>query len=419
MSLGDRRGPVRRWLGTGIFILVIAGAAFGAYRLRRVQAAVNLPSAPARQGEFLVIVRCRGELKARRSVQITAPVNVPDLRIVWLAPGGSDVKKGDTLVRFDPSSARQQLQEKESALKQAQASLDQAVAQAKVTAEQDKMDLANAHYQVEKAQLEVSKQELVSVIQGKESKIDLGLAEQNLVVAEATIRLHEASARSKTASLTRVRDQALFDINLTKTRLASMEIASPLNGIIIYNPNYSQGWQNAKPFKVGDAIWAGTALAELPDMSTLQLEARIEEIDRGRIGVGDDVRVRVDALPELTIPAKLSQLSPLTEQSMNEWPPIRRFIAYANLEHADSRLRPGMNGSMDVIINRIPGAISIPAKALFTRQGKPIVYAGKNNQYKPVEVQVLARNPDEVAVSGIPAGVMVALVDLEKTEQKR
>src|SRR5437899_9846431 len=146
--------------------------------LRRAQAASDLPVAPARKGEFLVIVRCRGELKARRSVQLTAPVNVPNLQIVWMATSGAPVTSGDTVIRFDPSSARQQLQEKEAGLRQAQATLDQALAQQRITIEQDKLDLAAARYELERARLEVSKAEIVSALQGEQSRIDLGLSEQ-------------------------------------------------------------------------------------------------------------------------------------------------------------------------------------------------------------------------------------------------
>ena len=77
-----------------------------------------------------------------------------------------------------------------------------------------------------------------------------------------------------------------------------------------------------------------------------------------------------------------------------------------------------MNGSVDIEIKRIPNAISIPAKALFTRNGKAVVYVASADDYKPVEVEVLARNPDEVAIAGIAAGSNVTLVDLEKKEQK-
>src|SRR5437762_4806191 len=97
-------------------------------------------------------------------------------------------------------------------------------------------------------------------------------------------------------------------------------------------------------------------LAEMPDMTSLVMDAKAEEIDRGRIAAGNDVRVRIDALPELSIEAKIASISPLTELGV-EWPPTRSFRAYSALEHPDARLRPGMNGGMDIIINRIPDEI--------------------------------------------------------------
>jgi hypothetical protein len=88
----------RRWKRI-VLVLTLAGIAAagagGLYRMRKVQAAVNPPTARARKGEFAVIVVCRGELSVRRSVQLSAPVNVPDLKIVWLAaPGGADKRRG-------------------------------------------------------------------------------------------------------------------------------------------------------------------------------------------------------------------------------------------------------------------------------------------------------------------------------------
>lgn len=409
----------RRQAGIIVAAVILAAGVFSAsvYRLRFVHASTKLPTAPARKGDFSVIVRCRGELKATRSVEISAPVNVPDLRIVSLAAAGTAVKAGEIVIRFDPSSGKQQLQEKDAALEQAQATLDQAVAQARITAEQDQRDLSTARYTVEKARLEVSKQEIVSALEGEESKIDLGLAEKDLKVKEATAELHSASDKAKIASATRLRDQAKFDVDLVKTRLEQMEIKAPLDGVIVFLPNYSQGWVNAKPFAVGDRAWPGAALAEIPDLNTLEMEGKVDEIDRGRITAGDMVRVRVDSIPELTIPAKLTGISLMTEMSF-EWPPTSSFRGYAHVEKPDPRLRPGMNGSLDIEIKRIPNAISIPAKALFTRNGKAVVYVVSGDNYRPAEVEVLARNPDEVAIAGIAAGSNVTLMDLEKKDQK-
>jgi HlyD family secretion protein len=378
----------------------------------RVQAAENLPSAPAHKGEFLVLVRVRGEITAQRSVQLAAPLNVPDLRIVWLATPGSVVKAGEPVIRFDPSSARQQQDEKKAALQQAQSGLEQALAQARITAEQDKRDLAAASYQVERARLEASKQAIVSVIQGEESKIDLASAEEKLRVQEAAVNLHQKSDQGKIASLTSQRDKAKAELDLTAERLGKMEIKAPLTGLVTYLNNNSQGWMNAQPFKVGDRAWPGGGIAEIPDLNTLQLEGKVEEVERGRIAVGQDVRVRVDALPEKPLTGKLIGISPLAEQNW-EWPPTRNFRAYAHIDPPDPRLRPGMNGSLDIIVSRIPAAISIPAKAVFTHNGKPVVYTGDKGRWQRVDVEIVARNPDELAVRGIEGGQMVALTEPE------
>ncbi len=411
------RARIRFWVTLLLFVLVVGGASAAIYRYRQAQPAAILPSAPARLGDFLVIIRCRGELKAERSVQVYTPM-VPNLRIAWMTPPGTNVTQGESIVRFDSSSAQQQLMQKEAALRQAQATLDQALAQSKITAEQDKTDLADAGFTVERSRLEASKQEIVSRIQGEESKIDYGVAQQKLKVQEATVDLHAASDLSRLASLTRQRDQAKADVDITKERIAQMEIKSPLSGFLIFQSNYSQGWMNAKPFKVGDNVYAGMVLAEMPDLSTMLMDAKVEEIDRGRISAEQDVRVRIDSLPELTLNARIRQISLLAEAS-NEFPPVRSFRAYAAIPKPDSRLRPGMNGGMDIIISRIPKAISIPAKALFTHAGKPIVYVAEHGQYRAISVEVLARNPDEIAVKGISDGTMVTLVDPEKKDQKK
>lgn len=407
--------PAARWLRLVGWMSALAalavGVVFGIQQLKSSpNADISLPTAEARSGAFEVIVRCRGELKAGNSVQITAPTTVPELRIVWLAPQGSKVKAGDTVVRFDPSSVQNQLNEKVAALQQAQAALDQAVAEARVAGEQGKLDLANAQTQLERSRLEVSKAEIVSRLQAEESKVDLGLAEAKLRVQSAQMDLTAVSNRAKIASLTRARDKAQDEVDLMRSRLARMEVKTALGGVIYFLPNYSQGWMNAKPFKVGDQVWPGAGIAEVPDLHTLQMEAKVEEIDRGRIRTGQPVRVRIDSLPETMIPGKLVMLSPMTVMGW-EWPPTRTFRAFGSLDAIDDRLQPSMNGRMDVIVDRLASAISVPSKALFSADGKPVVYVPRNGKFQPVPVRVMARNPDEAAIDGVPAGTRVAIVE--------
>src|SRR4029077_16444213 len=140
--------------------------------------------------------------------------------------------------------------------------------------------------------------------------------------------LHAASDKSRIASLTRQLDQARAEVDLMKSRLGQMELKSPVSGVLTLGYNYAQGWMNAKQFKVGDSVYSGMVLAEMPDLSTLQMDAKVEEMDRGRISTGQDVRVRVDSLPELAIEAKIGMISLLAETG-NEFPAVRNFRAYS------------------------------------------------------------------------------------------
>lgn len=412
-----RRRRTKLWIRAGVLVVLVAGSAFGVRQFRRSRPAAELPTAPARSGTFSVLVSCRGELSARRSIQLTAPLDIPDLQIVWLAPAGGSVTSGMTVIRFDPSHLQQDLKEKTAAFRQGQATLDQAVAQARITADQDKLDLASARYQMERARLEASKQAIMSAAEGQKSAIDLGLAEEKVKVQEATTQLHKSSGDAKIASLRRLRDEAKAEVDRTTRRLSQLEIKSPLNGVINYLPNLSQGWMNAQPFKVGDHASAGLALAEIPDLATLEMESKIEEIDRGRIAIGDSVLIHVDAFPEKVLPAKLESISPLTEQSFTEWPPVRSFRAYARIETPDSRMRPGMNATADIVESKIPNAVSIPSKALFTVHAKPVVYVKANGRYLLQGVTIRAKNADEVAVDGLAAGTLVALTEPEQVRR--
>ncbi|MFN0102340.1 MAG: efflux RND transporter periplasmic adaptor subunit [Bryobacteraceae bacterium] len=402
-----------------VFLLSIVAASGGwaYFQLSRTVSATSLPTALSRKGEFLVIVSSRGELVAERSVLVNAPLNVPNLQLIWTAPPGAPVKKGDIILKFDVSGANRQLKEKEAALKQAEAGLDQAISNARIAEEQDKLELSSLAHTVKRAEIEVSKQEIVSKLQAEQSKIDLDLARNKLNVQQASLELNRASATSKVASLRAVTDKARAEVEITKLRISRMEVSAPSDGVLSFLMNYSQGWMNAKPFKVGDSVWPGSSVAEIPNLQSLRFKGKLEEIERARVQTKYMVRLHLDPFPEMPFRGAVTSVSPLTEQNF-EWPPSRSFRVYASFDPIDPRLRPGMNGRADVVVERIPDAISIPTKAVFSRDGKPFVLAVTAAGNKPMPVEVIARNPDEVAVRGLDSGVRVALIDEDADKKK-
>ena len=398
--------------------LVVVAALAGALWIGAVPFLVveesSLPMATVDEGEFVAVIRTRGQIQAGRSVPIYAPV-AQDLRIAWMAPTGEIVEEGQPMIRFDSSSAERDLIQRRAALERAEASLAQAAAEALISAGHDERELVDARLNVEIAELGTADNEFVGRIEAERALIDLGLVEQNLRQLGAEVAQRAVSSESRIASLNRQLQDAQAEVDVIEARMARMEILAPLSGFAIYSRNSSSlastlGGGQPQPFRVGDQVSGGMNLAAIPDLTSLLIDAAVEEIDRGRMRVGDEVIVRVDALPELTIETVLTQISPLAEISFDTRG--RSFHAFAFLgDSVDTRLRPGMNGSMDIVTERIPDAKTIPAQALFTRSGRPTVFVVEGDGFRAVDVEVLARNPDKIAVAGIDGGSRVTLID--------
>ena len=401
---------------TAIVVVLSTGVAvwLGASQFRKAEAS-ELPIAPVRAGEFLAVIRTRGQIQALRSVPIYAPL-AADLRIAWMAPASERIEQDAPMIRFDSSSAEKDLIQRRAAMERAQAALDKALIDTKVAEEQNRRDLIDSRLGVELAEIATSDSDFVARLQAEASKIDVRVAQQNLKQLEAEVAQREVSRQSQIASLRRQLQEAKAWVGLVESRIARMEVKAPIAGFAIYSTNNSSivaqlSGGSAQPFRVGDPVPGGMLIATIPDLTSLLIEVTVEEIDRGRMRMGDEVIVRVDALPEVSIKTTLSAISPLAETSWER--SGRTFYGQAALGGTlDPRVRPGMNGSMDIVTRRIPNATIVPARALFTRAGKPAVYTrGADGAFQPVEVEILARNPDEIAVKGVASDARVALVD--------
>ena len=79
--------------------------------MRTVRKEPPVPSFQVQRAEFLDVLQFRGEVKALKSVTISAPPDVGMLQIVKIAADGSAVKQGDVVVEFDPSKTKTDLRD--------------------------------------------------------------------------------------------------------------------------------------------------------------------------------------------------------------------------------------------------------------------------------------------------------------------
>jgi len=392
-----------------ILLLVGSGVLLGAVRLTRH--APTVPTIGVKRGEFLDSLQFRGEVKALKSATISAPAEAGELQIVKLVPEGSAVKAGDVVVAFDKTKTGQDLAQYKSSLKSAEAEIGQAKAQARLAEEEDKTAVLKASYEVEAAKLEASKQEIVSRIEGEEAKLKLADAQQKLREAEAKQKSDAALNTATIQSKIEASAKAKFDVERAERALARMSVVAPSAGTI----SVLQHWGPSGPvqYRTGDRAWPGAAIAELPDVSTLRVIARVDETERGRLASKQPVRVQLTAIPDREFTGHIEQIGAIASADFGAgWPFTRNFVLEIILDQSDTRFKPGITVEVTVVVDRVPDALTIPAQALFQRSGRNVAYVWQNTQFEECEIQVARRSGDKILIAkGLRSGDQIALSD--------
>jgi multidrug resistance efflux pump len=408
------------WRGAAIGLVAVAGFGYYLYRGQGgLAAAGNIATAEVVRGEFVDLLTLRGEVKALRSVFITAPSGAGDLQIVQLAANGVEVKKGDLVVRFDTTTVERTLAEKKSLLRQAEAEIERGRAQGQLLEEGTRTEQMKGQYNVERAKLDVGTRDVISRIDGEKAVIALSDAEQKVREVEAKLGANRAGSRADMSALEQKRDKAKSDVRLEEQRLAALTLRAPVDGLMMVGQNWRAGGGpfGAREFRTGDRAWPGANVGELPELGTPYVLAKIDEIDRGRMRPGMDATVVVEALPGAELPARLTAFSTLAKPDFSTWPPPRLFDVNIDLDKPEARLRPGMTGSIRVPVEKLPGVLLIPSRALMQPGGAPFVFVLGRDGFERRPVSVLRRGQTQVAIAkGIEEGERVALDNPEKAQ---
>ncbi len=420
--LGQQPSRKRKIITWSVLLLACASGLFAAYHYGTNTTKVDVPVAKARLGEFTIGVRTRGEVRSVRSIVLTAP-QVPDPRIVHLAESGKPVKTGDVIVEFDAAQQEQNYLEKNTSVRTADSEIVQLKATQQITKELDGMNLMTSQYNVERAKLEASKAEVLSEIEGAKNRIDVGVSEGDLNQVKTTINSHKTEHDVDLGRLEQKKDKTVRDADRAKGYLSKMVLRAPNDGIVNILPNFRSSGSfgsSPPPFKEGDRAWTGASIAEIPDLSQMRLDLKLEEVDRGKIKLGQKIKVRVDAIPDKEFTAVLDWISPIAAviwkgMGLTE----KLFPARATLAKLDPRLRPGMTGSAEIVIENYSNVLLIPARASFLSNGKPAVYVQKGQDFQIRQIEVGKRNENDIMVAkGLKAGEIVALENPAEAAKK-
>ena len=425
--------------------------------------------------ELRSTVTASGEVRPIRYIKLTS--EVPGRIQEIYVNAGDQVKKGQQLVRVDPtqlqSSQEAQFAQTQASLSDVQSARN-AVSQSQQALNVSEVAVAQARQQVLSSQTSVSRAQIdlntaqrelkrvTDLIESgvssrfdydaardrfEQAKVALDTAKANLeverrAVEEAIARrdqqreaVKSAQTGVKTSEQRANQQQALLRGQTSQREKATQY--SPLNGVVADIPT-----------RVGEyavSQLSTTPLMTIADMSTINVEVNVDETEIASVEVGQQAKIKVDALGEKELNAEVTQKNPLavaksdTTGGLNSRVNVQEAKEFkVTMELKDltddikDKLRPGMNSTATITTKTKNNVLAVPLQAIVEKapptptptgsvassaptpvgekpkEVKGLYILDKNNKVKFVEVTTgITGESDIEIVSGLQAGTEV------------
>lgn len=198
-------------------------------------------------------------------------------------------------------------------------------------------------------------------------------------------------------------EKAQRKLQIVKDRLNKTTILSPADGTIL-DVNVNEG-----QVVVGAAsVNSGTVLMLFADLSRLLINAHVNQMDAGRLSVGQKMTIRLADDDSENIEANIEFIAPIATVKNN----IKGFEVQAVIQENQTRLKPGMSVSMDVPIAHADQVVTVPVAAVFKEKDQKVVYVRKGGavQRRIVSVGITDMSRAEIK-AGLEEGEEILLID--------
>ncbi len=311
-------------------------------------------------------VHATGQLQSAASFFVGCPSveRVWQYTISFMAPEGQAVKQGDMILAFDAREITQRLQVKMSDLDTAAKELQRM----RLTEQQTRESLA-LQYEQEKVnkQKAVRKADypegLIAPMELEKRKMELELADLQEKLAANRL----GNQVSGMASRIQVQESKVrllqAQVDGLQRDVQTMNVVAPKAGLVVYTPNW-----DGKKKAVGDSIWMGDTVLELPDLSRMQMKAVILEVQAGRVKVGQPAEVRLDSNPDRVYRGEITSLGRVFRVKSDSQPAIV-FDAVIDLSESDPELmRPGMAAGVNITVSSKKDVLQVPDAVIVYRE---------------------------------------------------
>jgi HlyD family secretion protein len=345
------------WILVAVVVLVAAAGAFAAKTKANsngeTEKGPEIPTLAASVDDVQVVVREVGNVEPEVKVDVKSNLSgkVVDLPI----RAGDVVKKGQLVARIEPD------------VNQAQ---DLLAVRNRVEATEIDVEDAKQDYEAKRKLFENG---LISVEVNREAETRYRQAQQSLDEAREKIGLVEASG-----------------IPIGDNPRQVVNIFSPMDGVII-----------DRPVELGETVTgsgsfnAGTVIATVADLATMLVKAGINEVDIGKIHLGQEARVTLDAFPRVLFTGVISRIAPAARLDDQ----VKVFDVEIALDELGHELRTGMTANIEIRGETRKQVLTVPVESVFIRGEEEMVYVQRKEPL-PKTASTAEEGDESVADSG-------------------
>ncbi len=312
-------------------VLIVLGAAWGGYRWfqQMPQRQQQVATTRVRRGDVIVRAYARGELRAVRSVSLIAPNLFGTVQVTRMAQLGAFAREKDLIVEFDDAEVQSRMEEKQLELDQIDEQIKKSRADLAISASQDEVELLRARYSVRRAELEVKRNDLISPIDAKRNLLTLEETKRRLKQLESDVKSRRERAQAELAVLQERRNKAVLELGRERLRLSQVKLLAPMSGLVAIRQNIGGGFRmmgmQMPDIREGDQVQPGMPVADVLDLSELEISAKVGELDRANLREGQDVVIALDAVAEKRFHGKIKSMSGTATANVFSSDPGKKF----------------------------------------------------------------------------------------------
>jgi multidrug resistance efflux pump len=312
-----------------VLAIVVGGGWYGYhYYKNRPEKASSIATATVQRGDVVIRAYTRGQLNAVRVFPLYAPNLNGTVQVTQLAAMGSLAKEKDLIVEYDDSELQAFVDSEKLSLDGTDQNIKAQRLSQDITRSRDVVALLSAQFGVKKASLNVQQIPVVSAIIAKQYVLAQEQAKRTLEQQALDNQMREALLDSQLAVFMANRQRAATDLQTDQARLKTVKTLAPMSGMVAIKQNkagnFNFGMQ-MPDIRQGDELQAGMNVADLLDLSEMNLSAKIGEMDRANLKEGQEMTFQLDSIPDKRFPGKIKTLSGTAATDVFSGDPSKKF----------------------------------------------------------------------------------------------